>query len=62
MEVNDVREVIASALEQLQRQDVKVVRLGNRVHLFTGEHEFEIVIRTMNPKGTNRLAKPDSAD
>jgi hypothetical protein len=56
MEVEHVRDVIAFALEHLQKEDVKVVALGNRVHLYQGDREFEIVIRTMDPKGSSRLA------
>ena len=55
MEVDDVRVVIALALEQIQREGVKVIPLGNRVHLYVGDQEFEIVIRTMGPKGSSRL-------
>jgi hypothetical protein len=58
MEVEDVREVIASALDEFQREDVRVVPLGNSVHLYAGDREFEIVIKTMDPKGSSRLARP----
>jgi len=56
MEVEDIRDVIVFALEHLQNKDARVVALGNRVHLYAGEREFEVVIRTMDPKGSSRLA------
>ena len=55
MDVDQIREVITFALEHLQNEKVKVVPLGNRVHLYAGDGEFEIVIRTMDPKGSSRL-------
>jgi len=55
MEVDQVRDVITFALEHLHKEDVKVVPLGNRIHLYVGDREFEIVIRTMDPKGSSRL-------
>lgn len=58
MEVDDVREVITFALEHLQKEKVKVVPLGNRIHLYVDDREFEIVIKTMDPKGSSRLARP----
>lgn len=58
MEVDDVREVITFALRHLQKEEVRVVPLGNRVHLYVEDREFEIVIRTMDPKGSSRLDRP----
>ena len=58
MDVEQVRDAITFALEHLNAEDVKVVPLGNRVHLYVGDEEYEIVIRTMDPKGSSRLEKP----
>ena len=55
MEVKKVRDVVMFALEHLQGDLVRVKALGNRVHLYAGNDEFEIVIRTMDPKGSGRL-------
>ena len=55
MDVEKIRDVITFALEHLQGERIKVVPLGNRVHLYAGDDEFEVVIRTMDPKGSSRL-------
>jgi hypothetical protein len=55
MDVDKVREVVKFALENLHGEPVRVKALGNRVHLYAGDEEFEIVIRTMTPKGSSRL-------
>ena len=55
MEVKKVRDIVLFALEHLQGDLVRVQALGNRVHLYVGNDEFEIVIRTMDPKGSGRL-------
>jgi hypothetical protein len=52
MDVDEIRDRIA---EVMQHPDHRVVPLGNRVHVYSGEDEFEIVIRTMQPKGSSRL-------
>jgi hypothetical protein len=54
MEVKTIRNVIASALKQ-HSDDVRIVPIGNSVHLYKGDEEYEIVIRTMNPKGAIRF-------
>lgn len=58
MEVEEIRKIICAALEKLQSsdRDIGLYALGNRVHLILEHDEFEIVIRTMNPKGSQRLA------
>ena len=61
MEVEQVRDVIAFALEYLQDEEVKAVPLGNRVYLYAGDSEFEIVIKTMDPKGSSRLDRKGSS-
>jgi len=58
MDVEKIRDVITFALEHLNAEDSKVVPLGNRVHLYVGDREFEVVIRTMDPKGSSRLDGP----
>jgi len=55
MDVEKIRDVITFALEHLHSEKIKVVPLGNRVHLYVGDDEFEVVIRTMDPKGSSRL-------
>ena len=62
MEPNEVRDIITGALidategrKALWGQDVEITPLGNRVHLCIGPKEYEIVIRTMDPKGPSRL-------
>lgn len=55
MDVEQIRDVITFALDHLQKEDVRVVPLGNRVHLYVGDCEFEVVIKTMDPKGSSRL-------
>jgi len=61
MDVDKVRDVITFALEHLQEELVRVVALGNRVHLYVGnKDEFEIVIKTMSPKGSSRLDRKAS--
>jgi len=55
MEVEKVRDVIRFALEHLQEDLVRVTAIGNSVHLYVGDDEFEIVIKTMDPKGSSRL-------
>lgn len=47
MEIDDIRDRIARALDQPEH---RVIPLGNRIHLYVGDEEFEIVIRTMQPK------------
>lgn len=56
--MEEVREIIYTALEKLQSTDrnVELRAIGNRVHLILDNDEFEIVIKTMNPKGSQRLA------
>jgi len=62
MEIEKIRDVIAFALEHLQEELVKVVVLGNRVHLYVGDKdEYEVVIKTMDPKGSRRLAQRRSS-
>lgn len=58
MEVEQVREIIYSALERLQSPDcdIELHSIGNRVYMIAGNDEFEIVIKTMRPKGSQRLA------
>ena len=58
MDVEKIRDVIAFALDHLQVEKVKVVPIGNRVHLYVGDEEFEVVVKTMNPKGSSRLDRP----
>lgn len=58
MDVEKIRDVITFALEHLNTEDIKVVPLGNRVHLYVGDGEFEVVIKTMDPKGSSRLDRP----
>lgn len=58
MEVEDVRDIITFALQHLQKDNVEVKAYGNRVYLVADNDEFEIVIRTMNPKGSSRLERP----
>ena len=55
MEVEQIRDVISSALEQLQAPESRVISLGNTVHFYVGDQEFEVVVRTMDPKGSSRL-------
>ena len=55
MDVEKIRDVVQFALEHLHADLVKVKALGNRVHLYVGDDEFEIVIKTMDPKGSSRL-------
>ena len=59
MEVEQVRDAISEAMSQPQFEGVKVITLGNRVHLYAGDKEFEVVIRTMDPKGSSRLRLED---
>ena len=44
MKAADIRDLIAEHLAQ-QLQTGKVVALGNKVHVYVDEEEFEIVIR-----------------
>jgi len=60
MDVDKVRDVVMFALEHLQGDLVRVKALGNRVHLYAGDDEFEIVIKTMDPKGSSRLDRKSS--
>jgi len=60
MDVKKVRDVVMFALEHLQEDLVRVKALGNRVHLYAGNDEFEIVIKTMDPKGSSRLDRKSS--
>ena len=59
MEVEQVRDIIALALEHIKGERVRVRSIGNSVHLYAGDDEFEIVIRTMDPKGSSRPDLPD---
>lgn len=52
MEVEQVRDTIARALEHLEGDNIRVLLIGNSVHLYAGDDEFEIVVRTMTPKGS----------
>ena len=55
MKVEQVRDVIALALKGLHAENVKVRSIGNSVHLYVGVDEFEVVVKTMSPKGPSRL-------
>ena len=57
MKVDQVRDIVTWALEHLDDNSVRVQPIGNSVHLYAGDDEFEIVIRTMDPKGSSRLAR-----
>jgi hypothetical protein len=58
MEVEEIREIIYTALEKLQSSDrnVELHAIGNTVHLILDNDEFEIVIKTMRPMGSRRLS------
>ena len=60
MDVDKVRDVVMFALEHLHGDLARVKALGNRVHLYVGDDEFEIVIKTMSPKGSSRLDRKPS--
>jgi len=47
MDVEKIRDVIKFALDHLQEDLVRVKALGNRVHLYVGDDEYEIVIKTI---------------
>lgn len=53
MQTEEVRDRIAQALQEVGD---KVVALGSRIYFYAGDDEFEIVVKTMQPK------RPDSAD
>ena len=57
MNVGQVRDIITWALEHLKDENIQVQPIGNSVHLYAGDSEFEIVIKTMDPKGSSRLAR-----
>jgi hypothetical protein len=47
VDVEKIRDVIKFALDHLQGDLVRVKALGNRVHLYVGDDEYEIVIKTI---------------
>jgi hypothetical protein len=53
MEAKEVRDIIVQSLE-LELEDAQIMALGNRVHIYSGDKEFEVVVKTMTPKGSSR--------
>lgn len=56
MNAKQVRNVIQDALLNMQVPGgrVEVVPIGNAVHLFVDDDEFEVVIRTLPPRGSQQ--------
>jgi hypothetical protein len=56
MNTKQVRDVIQGALLDLTDKEVRTVPVGNTLHLYVDDDEFEIVIKTVKSGGSQRLA------